>query len=90
MQEHCGPDKLIVRQASQFKTPAAISAKESQVGGMADRLPAHLFAVLVAYYLHGLTERETAARLNLTRHQVRTRHARALAILLGELNVRES
>jgi DNA-directed RNA polymerase specialized sigma subunit len=44
-------------------------------------MPAHLLAVLVAYYLDGLTEPETAARLNLTRHQVRTRHDQAIELL---------
>jgi DNA-directed RNA polymerase specialized sigma24 family protein len=40
-------------------------------------MPADLLAVLAAVYCDGLSERQAAARLNLTRHQVRTRLAAA-------------
>jgi DNA-directed RNA polymerase specialized sigma subunit len=42
---------------------------------------AHLLDVLVAYYLDGLTERETVTRLNLTRQRVRTYHKQAIEFL---------
>jgi len=44
-------------------------------------LPAELQAIIDAMYVDGLTERDAAKRLNLTRRKVRTRHAQALAIL---------
>ena len=44
-------------------------------------MPAHLLAVRTAIYCDGLTERQAAERLGITRHQVRTRHAQALTIL---------
>ncbi len=48
-------------------------------------LPAELRAVVIARYVDGLNERETARLLGITRYHVRTRHAQALAILRREL-----
>jgi DNA-directed RNA polymerase specialized sigma subunit len=48
-------------------------------------MPAHLQAVIDAIYTDGLTERETAKRLNVTRYEVRKRHAQAIAIMRCEL-----
>ena len=42
---------------------------------------AELLAVFAAYHLDGLNERQTAERLGITRHQVRTRRAQAAALL---------
>jgi DNA-directed RNA polymerase specialized sigma24 family protein len=44
-------------------------------------MTAELLAVLAAIYCDGLTESQAAKRLGITRYQVRTRHARALALL---------
>jgi RNA polymerase sigma factor (sigma-70 family) len=48
-------------------------------------LPADLREVIEAMYVDGLSEREAAGRLNITRHQLRTRHKRAIAILRREV-----
>ena len=44
-------------------------------------MPAYLQAVVDAVFGDRLTERQTADRLNLTRHEVRTRLQAALAMI---------
>lgn len=44
-------------------------------------LSPELREIVQLLHYKGLTERETAARLNLTRHEVRTRRAQAFALL---------